>query len=54
MRDLKPELRKDGLLPELTGVKPYQSTEFKAKVDWMLERGFLHEAPSYEDTVRTK
>ena len=28
--------------------------EFKAKVDWMLERGFLHEAPSYEETVRTK
>jgi ABC-type nitrate/sulfonate/bicarbonate transport system substrate-binding protein len=54
LRDLKPELRKDGLLPELTGVKPYQSTEFKAKVDWMLERGFLHEAPSFEDTVRTK
>src|SRR5258706_545782 len=54
LRDLKPELRKDGLLPELTGVKPYQSAEFKAKVDWMLERGFLHEAPSYEQTVRTK
>jgi ABC-type nitrate/sulfonate/bicarbonate transport system substrate-binding protein len=54
LRDLKPELRKDGLLPELTGVKPYQSTEFKAKVAWMLERGFLHEAPSFEDTVRTK
>ncbi len=54
LRDLKPELRKDGLLPELTGVKPYQSAEFKAKVDWMLERGFLHEAPSYEETVRTK
>jgi len=31
-----------------------QSAEFKAKVDWMLERGFLHEAPSYEETVRTK
>src|SRR5262252_9178881 len=54
LRDLKPELRKDGLLPELTGVKPYQSAEFKAKVDWMLERGFLHEAPSYEETVRTR
>jgi ABC-type nitrate/sulfonate/bicarbonate transport system substrate-binding protein len=54
LRDLKPELRKDGLLPELTGVKPYQSTEFKAKVAWMLERGFLHEAPSFEDTVRAK
>jgi ABC-type nitrate/sulfonate/bicarbonate transport system substrate-binding protein len=54
LRDLTPELRKDGLLPELTGVKPYRSAEFKAKVDWMLKRGFLRDAPSYEDTVRTK
>ena len=54
LRDLKPELRKDGLLPELTGVKRYQSAEFKAKMDWMLERGFLQEAPSYEETVRTR
>src|SRR5262249_28880558 len=52
--DVAPELRKDGLLPELTGVKGYQSGEFKEKVDWMLERGFLHEAPRYEDTVRSK
>jgi ABC-type nitrate/sulfonate/bicarbonate transport system substrate-binding protein len=54
LRDLAPELRKDGLLPELTGVKGYQSAEFKEKVDWMMERGFLHEAPAYEDTVRSK
>jgi ABC-type nitrate/sulfonate/bicarbonate transport system substrate-binding protein len=54
LRDVAPELRKDGLLPELTGVKGYQSVEFKEKVDWMLERGFLHEAPSYEATVRSK
>jgi ABC-type nitrate/sulfonate/bicarbonate transport system substrate-binding protein len=54
LRDVAPELRKDGLLPELTGVKGYQSVEFKEKVDWMLERGFLHEAPRYEDTVRSK
>jgi ABC-type nitrate/sulfonate/bicarbonate transport system substrate-binding protein len=54
LRDLTPELRKDGLLPELTGVKAYRSAEFKAKVDWMLKRGFLREAPSYEGTVRTK
>lgn len=53
LRDLTPELRKDGLLPELTGVATYQPAEFKAKVDWMLERGFLREAPNYDDTVRT-
>src|SRR5437588_6596914 len=32
LRDLAPELRKGGLLPELTGVKRYQSDEFKEKV----------------------
>jgi ABC-type nitrate/sulfonate/bicarbonate transport system substrate-binding protein len=54
LRDLKPELRKDGLLPELTGVKSYQSAEFKEKVDWMIARGFLDEAPAYDDIVRSK
>ena len=54
LRDLTPEQRKDGLLPELTGVTSYQSAEFEEKVDWMLERGFLNEAPRYEDTVRNK
>ena len=54
LRDLKPELREGGLLPELTGVKSYQSAEFKEKVDWMLERGFLSEAPAYEDIVRSR
>jgi ABC-type nitrate/sulfonate/bicarbonate transport system substrate-binding protein len=54
LRDLKPEQRKGGLLPELTGVKSYQPAEFKQKVDWMLERGFLAEPPAYEDVVRSK
>ena len=54
LRDLKPELRKTGLLPELTGVQSYQPAEFKEKVDWMLKRGFLDEAPAYEDIVRSK
>ena len=53
LRDLAPELRKDGLMPELTGVKAYQPAEFKATVDWMLKRGFLHEAPSCDDSVHT-
>ena len=44
----------DGLLPELTGVKSYQPAEFKEKVDWMMERGFLAEAPDYKDVVRSK
>jgi NitT/TauT family transport system substrate-binding protein len=54
LRDVAPELRNSGLLPELTSVKGYQPVEFKEKVDWMLERGFLQEAPRYEDTVRSK
>jgi ABC-type nitrate/sulfonate/bicarbonate transport system substrate-binding protein len=54
LRDLKPELRKDGMLPELTGVQDYKAAEFKEKVDWMLDRGFLKEAPAYDTVVRGK
>jgi ABC-type nitrate/sulfonate/bicarbonate transport system substrate-binding protein len=54
LRDLEPGLRQDGLLPELTGVQSYQRTEFKQKVDWMMERGFLAEAPAYEEVVRSR
>jgi hypothetical protein len=38
----------------LTGVQSYRSAEFKEKVDWMVTRGFLEEAPAYEDIVRSK
>jgi len=54
LRDVAPELRKNGLLPELTGVQTYQPAEFKQKVDWMVERGFLDATPAYEDIVRAK
>ena len=54
LRDLTPAQRESGLLPELTGVKSYQPAEFKEKVDWMLERGFLAEPPAYDDIVRSK
>jgi ABC-type nitrate/sulfonate/bicarbonate transport system substrate-binding protein len=54
LRDLKPEQREDGLLPELTGVRDYQAAEFKDKVDWMLKRGFLDRAPTYEEIVRSE
>ena len=54
LRDLKPEQRKGGLLPELTGVQSYQPAEFNEKVDWMMDRGFLKEAPAYDDVVRSK
>lgn len=54
LRDIKPELRATGMLPELTGVKAYQEYEFQEKVDWMLARGFLNEAPTYASVVRGK
>jgi ABC-type nitrate/sulfonate/bicarbonate transport system substrate-binding protein len=54
LRDLEPGLRQDGLLPELTGVQSYQPAEFKQKVDWMMERGFLADAPAYDEVVRSK
>jgi ABC-type nitrate/sulfonate/bicarbonate transport system substrate-binding protein len=54
LRDLTPEQRKNGLLPELTGVQSYQPAEFQEKVDWMLDRGFLSTAPDYKDVVRSK
>jgi ABC-type nitrate/sulfonate/bicarbonate transport system substrate-binding protein len=54
LRDLKPEQRRDGLLPQLTGVKSYQAAEFNDKVEWMMKRGFLEQAPAYQDIVRSK
>jgi ABC-type nitrate/sulfonate/bicarbonate transport system substrate-binding protein len=54
LRDLEPQLRKDGLLPELTGVKDYQAAEFEEKVEWMRTRGFLDAAPAYNEVVRSK
>jgi ABC-type nitrate/sulfonate/bicarbonate transport system substrate-binding protein len=54
LRDIKPELRATGMLPELMGPKTYQRGEFQEKVDWMLERGFLKDAPDYSKTVAAK
>ena len=52
LRDLKPEQRKTGLMPELLGVQDYKIGEFQEKVDWMADRGFLDNKPSYDDIVR--
>jgi NitT/TauT family transport system substrate-binding protein len=54
LRDLEPAQRQHGLMPELVGVKTYRPEEFQEKVDWMLDRGFLKEAPAYGDVVRSK
>jgi len=54
LRDLEPSQRAAGLMPELVGVKTYQADEFQEKVDWMMARGLLSEAPDYSDVVRNK
>jgi ABC-type nitrate/sulfonate/bicarbonate transport system substrate-binding protein len=54
LRDLPPEQRETGMMPELVGVKTYQASEFQEKVDWMLDRGFLKDAPDYGDVVRSE
>jgi ABC-type nitrate/sulfonate/bicarbonate transport system substrate-binding protein len=53
LRDLTPEQRAGGMMPELVGVKTYRPDEFKKKVDWMIERGFLDQAPDYAEVVRS-
>jgi ABC-type nitrate/sulfonate/bicarbonate transport system substrate-binding protein len=54
LRDLAPEHRQHGMMPELIGVKTYRPEEFQEKVDWMMDRGFLKDAPAYGDVVRSK
>jgi hypothetical protein len=54
LRDLTPDQRAGGMMPELVGVKTYRSDEFKEKVDWMMERGFLDKAPDYAEVVRSE
>lgn len=53
LRDLKPELRRDGLLPELVGAQAYEPALFNRTAGWMVERGFLPETPAYEEVVRS-
>ena len=54
LRDLKPEQRKTGMMPDLLGVQSYKTEEFQEKVDWMMDRGLLNEKPVYADVVRGK
>jgi ABC-type nitrate/sulfonate/bicarbonate transport system substrate-binding protein len=54
LRDLAPDQRAGGMMPELVGVETYQADEFKEKVDWMMRRGFLTDAPDYAAVVRSK
>jgi ABC-type nitrate/sulfonate/bicarbonate transport system substrate-binding protein len=54
LRDLTPEQRKTGMMPELLGVQGYKASEFQEKVDWMMERGYLERPPQYGEVVRGK
>jgi ABC-type nitrate/sulfonate/bicarbonate transport system substrate-binding protein len=54
LRDVSPESRATGLLPELMGAQAYRPAEFQEKVDWMMERGLLEKAPPFEQVVRGK
>lgn len=54
LRDLTPEQRKNGLLPELMGARAYEPAEFESRASWMVERGFLSSMPSFDEIVRGK
>jgi ABC-type nitrate/sulfonate/bicarbonate transport system substrate-binding protein len=54
LRDLPPGQREGGMMPELVGVQTYRLEEFQEKVDWMMDRGFLDQAPDYAAVVRNK
>jgi ABC-type nitrate/sulfonate/bicarbonate transport system substrate-binding protein len=54
LRDIAPAQRQRGMMPELVGVQNYRPAEFQEKVDWMMHRGFLREAPAYADVVRAQ
>ena len=52
LRDLSPEQRGKGLLPELLGAQVYSAHRFQRTAEWMAERGFLPDDVRYEDIVR--
>jgi ABC-type nitrate/sulfonate/bicarbonate transport system substrate-binding protein len=52
LRDLKPELRGGGLLPELVGAQAYAPAAYHETAKWMVERGFLAGEPAYSEIVR--
>jgi NitT/TauT family transport system substrate-binding protein len=51
LRDLRPDQRDAGLLPDLLGVQAYARNEFDEKVEWMQKRGFLERKLAYEEIV---
>jgi NitT/TauT family transport system substrate-binding protein len=53
LRDLAPEQRSSGLLPELLGAQAYPANRFQRTAEWMAERGFLPGDVRYEDIVRS-
>jgi NitT/TauT family transport system substrate-binding protein len=53
LRDLPPDQRASGLLPELLGATPYERARFEHTADWMVERGFLPHQVRYEEIVKS-
>jgi ABC-type nitrate/sulfonate/bicarbonate transport system substrate-binding protein len=53
LRDLSPDQRQSGLLPELLGATPYERARFERTADWMVARGFLRPGADYDQVVRS-
>jgi ABC-type nitrate/sulfonate/bicarbonate transport system substrate-binding protein len=53
LRDLTPDQRQSGLLPELLGAQTYSRERFHQTAEWMVERGFLAPGVSYEQVVKS-
>jgi ABC-type nitrate/sulfonate/bicarbonate transport system substrate-binding protein len=52
LRDVDPERRAEGVLPELVGAQPYPIERFETTARWMVERGFLTAQPAYSEIVK--
>lgn len=52
LRDLRPDQRSGGLLPELVGAQVYSRERFRQTADWMAERGFLPSGVEYDALVK--
>jgi ABC-type nitrate/sulfonate/bicarbonate transport system substrate-binding protein len=52
LRDLRPDQRAGGLLPELVGAQTYTRARFQQTAAWMAERGFLREGVTYDEIVK--
>jgi ABC-type nitrate/sulfonate/bicarbonate transport system substrate-binding protein len=52
LRDVDPELRAEGMLPELVGAQPYPVERFETTSRWMVDHGFLAHEAAYGEIVK--